>query len=198
MLDDKFQLTSKYCQRSSAISPLPAKAFDIDLFEISTVAYRLLSKRKNHKTFTASLDELDSLLADSQATDQVALVIISEIDYSSDKRLIDKCLAKFPQYTSFRDVCDKRALDQLPPRRTAINHKIELTQANSLSYSLLYQITTEELLTVKEYLLENLHKGFIVPSSSPFASPVLFVAKPNSSLRFCVDYCKLNSLTKKD
>jgi hypothetical protein len=98
----------------------------------------------------------------------------------------------------FRDVCDKRALDQLPLRYTAVNHKIELTQANSLSYSLLYQITTEELLAVKEYLLENLHKGFIMPNSSPFASPVLFVAKPNSSLRFCVDYRKLNSLTKKN
>jgi hypothetical protein len=47
-------------------------------------------------------------------------------------------------------------------------------------------------------LLENLHKGFIVLNSSSFASPVLFVAKPNSSLRFCVDYRKLNSLTKKD
>jgi hypothetical protein len=47
-------------------------------------------------------------------------------------------------------------------------------------------------------LLENLHKGFIMFSSSFFASPVLFVAKPNSSLRFCIDYCKLNSLTKKD
>jgi hypothetical protein len=99
---------------------------------------------------------------------------------------------------SFRDVCDKRVLDQLPPRRTAIDHKIELTQANSLSYSLLYRITTKELLVVKEYLLENLYKGFIMLSSSPFASPVLFVVKPNSSLRFCVDYCKLNSLTKKD
>jgi hypothetical protein len=111
---------------------------------------------------------------------------------------VDKCLAKFPQYASFRDVCDKRALDQLPPRRTAVDHKIELTQANNLSYSPLYRMTTEELLAVKEYLLENLYKGFIVPSSSFFASPVLFVAKPNSSLRFCVDYRKLNSLTKKD
>jgi hypothetical protein len=99
---------------------------------------------------------------------------------------------------SFRDVCDKRALDQLLLRRTAVDHKIELTQANSLSYSPLYRITTEELFAVKEYLLENLHKGFIVPSSSPFVSPVLFVAKLNSSLRFCVNYRKLNSLTKKD
>jgi hypothetical protein len=37
-----------------------------------------------------------------------------------------------------------------------------------------------------------------VLSSSSFASPVFFVAKLNNSLRFCVDYHKLNSLTKKD
>src|SRR3982074_3242130 len=126
MLDNKFQPTPKYCQRSSVISSLPAKASNINLFEISAVAYRLLSRRKNHKTFAASLDELDPLLADSQATDQIALVTISEIDYSPDKRLVDECLAKFPQYTSFRDVCDKRASDQLPLRRTAVNHKTAL------------------------------------------------------------------------
>jgi hypothetical protein len=96
MLDDKFQPTPKYCQRSSVISPLPAKAFDIDLFKISVVAYKLLSKRKNHETFAASLNELDSLLTDSQATNQVALVTISEIDYSPNKRLVNECLAKFP------------------------------------------------------------------------------------------------------
>jgi hypothetical protein len=95
MLADEFQLTPKYCQQSSVISLLPAKAFNIDLFKISAIAYKLLSRRKNHKTFAASLNKLDSLLADSQATDQVALVIISEINYSSNKRLINKCLAKF-------------------------------------------------------------------------------------------------------
>ena len=56
----------------------------------------------------------------------------------------------------------------------------------------------EELAAVKEYLLENLHKGFIVLSSTPFASPVLFVSKLNRGLRFCVDYWKLNSIMKKD
>jgi Cdc6-like AAA superfamily ATPase len=95
MFDNKFQLTPKYCQQSSAISPLPTKASDINLFEISAVVYKLLSKRKNHKTFTASLDELDSLLTDSQAINQVALATISKIDYSPNKRLIDECLAKF-------------------------------------------------------------------------------------------------------
>jgi hypothetical protein len=95
MLNNKFQPTPKYYQQSFVISPLPAKASDINLFKISAVVYRLLSRRKNHKTFAASLNKLDSLLANSQVTDQVALVIISEIDYSLDERLIDKCLAKF-------------------------------------------------------------------------------------------------------
>jgi hypothetical protein len=69
MLNNKFQPTLKYCQQSFAISPLPAKASDINLFKISTVTYKLLSRRKNHKTFAVSLNKLDSLLADSQAID---------------------------------------------------------------------------------------------------------------------------------
>src|SRR6266487_5853467 len=59
-------------------------------------------------------------------------------------------------------------------------------------------MTQEELLVVKEYLLDNLDKGFIEPSQAPFAAPVLFVRKPDGSLRFCIDYRKLNALTCKD
>jgi hypothetical protein len=65
MLADKFQLTPKYCQQSSVISPLFVKAFNINLFKISAVVYRLLNRRKNHETFAASLDKLDFLLVNS-------------------------------------------------------------------------------------------------------------------------------------
>jgi hypothetical protein len=64
MLAGVFQPTPKYCQRSSVTSPSPVKASEINLFKISVVAYKLLSRKKNHKTFVASLDKLDSLLAD--------------------------------------------------------------------------------------------------------------------------------------
>jgi hypothetical protein len=64
MLASVFQPTPKYCQRSSVTSLSLTKASEINFFEISAVAYRLLSRKKNHKTFAASLDELDSLLAD--------------------------------------------------------------------------------------------------------------------------------------
>jgi hypothetical protein len=41
-------------------------------------------------------------------------------------------------------------------------------------------------------------KGFIKPSTSPYASPVLVVKKPGGGLRICVDYRQLNSITKKN
>ena len=51
---------------------------------------------------------------------------------------------------------------------------------------------------MQDYLYNNLRKGFIVKSKVLFASLVLFTCKPDRSLCFCVDYYKLNALTKKN
>ncbi|MBW0489407.1 hypothetical protein O181_029122 [Austropuccinia psidii MF-1] len=51
--------------------------------------------------------------------------------------------------------------------------------------------------TLRAYISENLEKGFIPPSSSSTGAPVLFVKKKDGGLRLCVDYRKLNSVTRK-
>ena len=51
---------------------------------------------------------------------------------------------------------------------------------------------------VAEEVEKMLDKGIISPSVSPWASPIVLVQKPDGSIRFCVDYRKLNDATHKD
>ncbi len=55
-----------------------------------------------------------------------------------------------------------------------------------------------KLKAIKQYLLENLNKGFIKASQALYALPTLFIRKPNSNLCFYIDFCKLNLLLRKD
>ena len=55
-----------------------------------------------------------------------------------------------------------------------------------------------KLQAIKQYLINNLGKGFIKPSQAPFNSPILFIKKPNGGLCFYINYYKLNNITRKD
>ena len=52
----------------------------------------------------------------------------------------------------------------------------------------------KEVNTELEALIQ---RGMLVPSKSPRASPVLIVKKKDGSNRVVIDYCKLNTVTKK-
>ena len=51
---------------------------------------------------------------------------------------------------------------------------------------------------VKEELEKMLASNTIRPSISPWASPIVLVTKKDGTTRFCIDYRKLNDVTRKD
>ena len=51
---------------------------------------------------------------------------------------------------------------------------------------------------ISQMIDDMLEKGIIQPSSKPWTSPIVLVPKKDGQLHFCIDYRKLNSVTKKD
>ena len=51
---------------------------------------------------------------------------------------------------------------------------------------------------VWEHIQEMLDGGVICPSQSPWCNAVVLVRKKDGGLQFCIDFCRLNSRTKKD
>ncbi|MBW0512253.1 hypothetical protein O181_051968 [Austropuccinia psidii MF-1] len=56
----------------------------------------------------------------------------------------------------------------------------------------------QESETLQAYTSDNVEKGFIRPSSSSIGAPVLFVKKKDGGLHLCIDYHKLNAVTRKN
>ncbi|MBW0515357.1 hypothetical protein O181_055072, partial [Austropuccinia psidii MF-1] len=101
-----------------------------------------------------------------------------------------------PVYHQYLDVLSKVKAEKLPPPR-ACDHHIEL-EGLLPPIGVIYSLSKQESETLRAYISENVEKGFIRPSSSSTGAPVLFVKKKDGGLHLCVDYHKLNSVTRKN
>ena len=85
----------------------------------------------------------------------------------------------------------------LPPVRDT-EHTIPLKEGALPPFRGAYRLSPAERAEVEKQVKELIALGYVVPSSSPFGAPLLFVPKPDGSLRMCVDYRALNEITVKN
>ncbi|KZS08011.1 Uncharacterized protein APZ42_028400 [Daphnia magna] len=76
-------------------------------------------------------------------------------------------------------------------------HAIDTGDARPISY-VPYRVSSAEKRIITEKIAEMLKQGINRPSFSPWAAPVVLVKKKSGDYKFCVDYRRLNAITKRD
>ncbi len=164
-----------------------------NIFMIEAVVYRMLVKRSDVKIFAVIVLKIDWLITIVEnKSEEVNLHELSHVETLEQVKV-----KLFSEYHDYLDVFDRTMIDQLSSHHF-YNHKIELIDQKTFSRSRLYQMFDHKLQKIKKYLIKHLNKEFIFSSFASYVSLILFVEKKDDSLRFCVDYRKLNALIKRN
>ena len=108
--------------------------------------------------------------------------IISEQLSSDQQQQLQQLLSKFDQV-----LCNQ-------PGQTRLKHTGSARPVRLPPYRLPHAYRED----VQQELQEMLEQGIIEPSTSEWAAPIVLVKKKDSSLRLCVDYRRLNSVSLSD
>ncbi len=162
----------------------------INIIMIEVAVYWTLVKNKKIKIFFLIISEINKALSSvkdfAKLNEMISVMSLNEL-----KKKLSIV------YHDFLNVFDKEKTTQLF-LHWSYDHKIELEDESQSSKSQLYLMSNHKLQKIKKYLEKNLKKKFITLSKALFALLILFVEKKDDSLRFCVNYWKLNALIKKD
>ena len=144
------------------------------------------------------IDDLDTLDVDSAESDPIPFrgtyAFQASLPTSAEQQISDSKLQ--PLLTQYDSVFQEPS--ELPPSRPD-DHRITLTPDAKLPpWRPLGHLSEYELLTLKEHLKKLMDKGFIQHSASPYGANIIFAKKNDGSLRLCIDYRRLNSITVKD
>lgn len=95
-------------------------------------------------------------------------------------------------FDSYQDV-----FRETPGRTTAACHDVDVGDAPPVKQAP-YRVNPQRAKILRQELDYMLQHDLIRPGQSEWSSPVTLVPKPGGSYRFCIDYRRLNSVTKTD
>lgn len=128
-------------------------------------------------------------------------IMVVKIHHSDGK---EKDTPMSPEFKDMMKEFEAKGIFDEPTWETSRNlkdgepFKIEFNQVANPPWRSPYRISPREEAELQSQLTKALRNGWIQPSKSEYASPVLFVPKKDGGLRMCIDYRPINRLTKKD
>ena len=106
------------------------------------------------------------------------------------KTMLQSLIDEFPEIFSESPQAGGANIDPL-------RNIIDLVPGSKPPFRRNYRLSPLEFQELRRQVTTLLEKGIITPSNSPYGAPVLFIPKPDGSLRFCLDYRALNEQTIK-
>jgi hypothetical protein len=111
---------------------------------------------------------------------------IEEIEPSEAINVVSEFLDAFPENLP----------GMLPKRK--FEFAIDLKPGTAPISKRAYRVSGPELVELKKQIDELLEKGYIRPSTSPWAALVLFMEKKDGTKRMCIDYRSFNEVAVKN
>ena len=139
-------------------------------------------KKKKKKQKKGKMIEVKKVAEEWEIWDEEEEAARSEAEA---KKLVPE---KFHQWIK---VFGKKQSERMPMRKLW-DHAIEVKEGFMLRKGKVYPLLREEREEVREFVKEQLRKGYIQPSKSPQTVPVFFVGKKDGKKRMVQDYRYLN------
>ena len=107
---------------------------------------------------------------------------------NSEKELLFVLLMEYADVFSFHSDLGRKNLTK---------HHIDIGDSQPI-HKLPRRVSPAHRQEVRQLLNEMLKNDIIQPSNNPWSSPIILVRKRDGSTWFCIDYRKVNSVTRKD
>ena len=163
---------------------------------------------KNNKTQVINKNQLVATLYSTEdkitkVTDELISPLVNLITESDFKTKAEESIFSEEfhrqQLTNFlmeyTDIFSTKLIK--PAQALGIEHSIELSDETPIKCPSRRYSTTARL-EIEKQIKEMMNMGVITPSDSPWSAPVVLSPKQDGTLRFCVDYRRLNAVTIKD
>ena len=148
-----------------------------------------IMSRMNQEQINA-IDHLTNTM-DKQAQEthsQDIKIDLSETNLSNErKKQLQGLIEKYPDVFTHK-----------PGRTTQMRHEIQVKDGTRPTNVGPYRCAPKRRQIIEDNIDEMLKEEIITPSNSPWASPVVLAPKKDGTLRFCIDYRKLNAVTIRD